>query len=254
MPKLAVSCRVGPSGGVIGVPASLARSRSASRTASSGRQSAARMTNSSPPWRASSSPSRTSERASSAVARNTASPTGWPCRSLTCLKWSRSKTTRATAQPWRRACASSPAARSTKARRFGRPVRKSVSLATRSCSISRSRSSSSARLRSIASRSAATARCRSPISSRRVAAGSPLSGRSRPPMTVRSARVPRSSGSSTRWRISRNTANSMQSTAPPRAALMAMRWRARATRSRAWSRAAANRVSRSSTMLFIGGT
>ena len=70
--------------------------------------------NSSPPRRASTSPSRTREARRSAASRSTASPTTWPWTSLTSLNWSRSSTASARSRPWRRERATSSARRSSK--------------------------------------------------------------------------------------------------------------------------------------------
>ena len=56
-------------------------------------------TNSSPPSRPTTSPSRTTERSRSAAAASTRSPSAWPSVSLMTLKWSRSISTTATLGP-----------------------------------------------------------------------------------------------------------------------------------------------------------
>ena len=111
--------------------ASRARSAAfqASRASLSGRSHA----NSSPPMRATRSSGRERRSSRSAISRSTSSPTWWPWRSFTSLKWSRSISASASGRRCRRARSTSSRSRSWKARWFARPV--SGSLAAR-CSAS----------------------------------------------------------------------------------------------------------------------
>src|SRR5438034_930852 len=84
-------------------------------------------TNSSPPQRPARSTSRTVSWRSTANSRRTASPAGWPCRSLTSLNQSRSATTTARLPPKRSIRASSSSRVSSHWRRLAKPVRPSIS-------------------------------------------------------------------------------------------------------------------------------
>ena len=83
--------------------------------------------NSSPPMRAITSDARVAERIRAARVRSVRSPSSWPWRSLTSLKWSRSSTATLSGAPVRRACSISASSRASNARRFARPVSGSVS-------------------------------------------------------------------------------------------------------------------------------
>ena len=136
-------------------PATAVRTRSTAPTtaASSSPSTAKASTNSSPPTRYSPAPGPASEPATAAVMAaptrtSTSSPTTWPNRSLTSLKWSRSTMASASREPAR---AWSVMA-SVNARRFSMPVSGSTRAWRRSCSEvrrheSRSRSTSSRRSR-----------------------------------------------------------------------------------------------------------
>ena len=79
-------------------------------------------TNSSPPSRQTVSLARTAPSTLPATWRSSSSPTSWPCRSLICLKWSRSRNISARQPPLRRASCSACCRRSWSSRRLGRPV------------------------------------------------------------------------------------------------------------------------------------
>ncbi len=81
-----------------------------------------RITNSSPPTRATVSVSRTTVRSLRAIERSTTFPASWPHASFTALKPSRSTTISAKDSPVRRDRASACSIRSSRSFRFGRPV------------------------------------------------------------------------------------------------------------------------------------
>src|SRR5690606_24634041 len=89
--------------------------------------------NSPPPMRAASTGPRTAPRRASAAAMSTRSPASWPYSSLIDLKWSMSTNATLSGAPCCRARANSSSSRRNPARRFGSPVRESVSA---SCCIS----------------------------------------------------------------------------------------------------------------------
>ena len=78
--------------------------------------------NSSPPKRAKTSSARSVRPAIAVRWRKTSSPAGWPCVSLTRLKWSRSSKIKAQSVAWRTANAISARRRSSKWRRLYAPV------------------------------------------------------------------------------------------------------------------------------------
>jgi hypothetical protein len=101
------------------------RTRSIAATASVPEVDGMTSRNSSPPQRASMSPTRTAACAHCPNRCNTASPIAWPWTSLISLKWSMSISPRAINGSARPRTASSSCIRSSAARRFARPVRSS---------------------------------------------------------------------------------------------------------------------------------
>ena len=110
-----------------GSSAMIRRNRSASARAPSAVVAGRSHANSSPPTRAITSDARVAERIRAARVRSVRSPSSWPWRSLTSLKWSRSSTATLSGAPVRRACSTSASSRASNARRFARPVSGSVS-------------------------------------------------------------------------------------------------------------------------------
>ncbi len=78
--------------------------------------------NSSPPKRATTSDARTTDLMRRATSISSWSPLAWPRLSLTSLKWSRSSSSKAMPSPLRCACLLACCQRSSRMRRFGRPV------------------------------------------------------------------------------------------------------------------------------------
>ncbi len=85
-----------------------------------------RMTNSSPPKRATVSPGRSASRSRCASATSSRSPALWPRLSFTTLKWSRSQNSTATVRLLRRLRASASSSRSRNSVRFGQPGQRIV--------------------------------------------------------------------------------------------------------------------------------
>jgi hypothetical protein len=97
-PTLPETCRRRPS--ISNGAASARSTASAAMAASSGaRTSGSSAMNSSPPWRATVSLARSAPTSRSPACTSRRSPTAWPCRSLTCLKRSRSMNITATRPP-----------------------------------------------------------------------------------------------------------------------------------------------------------
>lgn len=104
-----------------------ARMRSASASAAALEVFGTRMANSSPPHRAPTSVSRSSDRITSARPRIASSPARWPCRSLMSLRPSRSTSSSASGSRYRRDLASCRRRASSRPRALVRPVSSSVS-------------------------------------------------------------------------------------------------------------------------------
>ena len=99
------------------------------------------MTNSSPPYRATESPARATDRSREATSTSTSSPTRWPRLSLIALKPSRSRNTTESGRPLREAAAMAASRRSSSSLRLASPVSWSCSARCSSSSWRRTRRS-----------------------------------------------------------------------------------------------------------------